>query len=55
MGLRDSIVILGPIEITGQLFTVWTFQDFSISQILREIKFGESTSSKIDTFAILGS
>ena len=33
---------------------VWTFQDFSITQILREINFGESRSSKIVIFANLG-
>ena len=34
--------------------TVWRFRDFSITQILREINFGESRSSKIAIFAILG-
>ena len=27
-------------------FTVWKFNDFSIAQILREIKFGDSRSAK---------
>ena len=31
----------------------WIFQDLSIIQILREINFGESRSSKNDIFAIL--
>ena len=31
----------------GITITVWKFQDFSITQILREINFGESRSSKI--------
>ena len=35
-------------------YTVWKFQDFSITQILREINFGGSRSSKITMFAILG-
>ena len=34
--------------------TVWKFQDFSVIQILREINFGESRSSKTAVFAILG-
>ena len=33
---------------------VWTFHDFSVTQILREIIFGESRISKIAVFAILG-
>ena len=34
-------------------FTVWTFQDFSVAQILREDKVGESRSTKTAIFAIL--
>ena len=34
--------------------TVWKFQDFSVSQILREITFGESRSSNTPVFAIFG-
>ena len=34
--------------------TVWKFQDFSVFHILREINFGESTSSKIAVFTIFG-
>ena len=34
--------------------TVWKFEDFSVAQILREITFGESRSSKTVFFAILG-
>ena len=30
----------------------WKFHDFSITQILREINFGESISTKIAVFAI---
>ena len=33
--------------------TVWKFQDFSVTQILREIKFEESRSAKTAVFAIL--
>ena len=32
----------------------WEIQDFSVIQILREINFGESRSSKNALFAILG-
>ena len=35
-------------------FTVWKFQDFSITQILREINFGEIRSAKTAVFAIFG-
>ena len=28
------------------IFTVWKFHDFSITQILREINFGDPTSAK---------
>ena len=31
----------------GQNGTVWKFQDYSVSHILREINFGESRSFKI--------
>ena len=34
--------------------TVWRFQDFSITQILREINFGGCRSSKTAVLAILG-
>ena len=30
----------------SQRFTVWKFHDFSITQILREINFGDSPSAK---------
>ena len=33
-------------------FTVWKFHDFSVTQILREINFGESRSSENAVFAI---
>ena len=35
-------------------YTVWKFHDFSVTQILLEIDFGESESSKIAVLAILG-
>ena len=31
---------------SGQYFSVWKFQNFAITQILREINFGDSTSAK---------
>ena len=34
---------------------MWKFQDFSVIQILREINFGESRSTKTAVFAISGS
>ena len=34
---------------------VWKYQDFSITQILREINFGDPKSAKTADFAILGS
>ena len=36
------------------LCTVWKFHDFAITQILREINFGEFRSAKIAVFANLG-
>ena len=36
------------------LSTVWKFQDFSVTQILREINYGESRKSKTAVFAIFG-
>ena len=33
---------------------MWNFHDFSVTQILREITFGESTTSKTAVFAISG-
>ena len=35
-------------------YTVWKYQDFSITQILRKINFWDSTSAKTAIFAILG-
>ena len=34
--------------------TVWKFQDFSVTQVLREINFGEPRSIKTAIFAVLG-
>ena len=34
--------------------TVWKLQDFSVTQILREITFGESSNFKNAVFAVLG-
>ena len=36
------------------LSTVWKFQDFSVTQILREINYGESRNSKTVIFVISG-
>ena len=36
------------------LNTVWKFKEFSVTEILREINFGESKSSKIAFLVILG-
>ena len=35
------------------MYTVWKFHDFSITQILREINFGESRSAKSATLTQL--
>ena len=35
------------------ILTVWTFQDFSVTQILREINFRESRRSKFAVFVIV--
>ena len=35
-------------------YTVWKFQDFSVIQILREVKHGESRRSKTAVIAIFG-
>ena len=39
-------------RLTGMEFTVWRFQHFSVTQILREINFGECESLKSVKFAI---
>ena len=36
----------------GFVSTMWKFQDFSVTLILREIDFGEFGSSKMAVFAI---
>ena len=38
----------------SQSSTMWKFQDFCITEILREINFVDSRSAKSDIFAILG-
>ena len=35
-------------------YTVWKIQDFPVTQILREINFGDSRSAKTAVFAIFG-
>ena len=42
------------LSVTNSYFTVWKIQDFSITQILREINFGEIRSAKTAVFAIFG-
>ena len=39
---------------SASCYTVWKFQDFSVTRILREINFGDSESSKNVVFATLG-
>ena len=43
------------LDIASILHSVWKLQDFSVTQILREINFEASRSSKTAIFAILGS
>ena len=38
----------------SKYYTMWKFQEFSITQILREINFEDSRSAKSAVFAILG-
>ena len=49
---EDSVTSIKIIKnkFTGTTYTVWKFHNFSITQILREINFGDSTSTK---YAIL--
>ena len=44
----------GAVLKVTRLHTVWKFHDFSITQNLREIKFREFRSRKIEIFAIFG-
>ena len=44
-GAERVIMAVENVEI-GQVITVWTFHDFSITQILREINFGDFTRAK---------
>ena len=39
--------------LVSRIFTVWKFHDFSITQILREIKFEDSRSVKCTIFSHL--
>ena len=47
-----SVLLCGKLQFWQICYTVWKFQEFSAIQILREINFGESKSSKNDVFAI---
>ena len=49
--IRPSTI--ASIQVCCLRFTVWKFQDFSAIQILCEINFGESRSSKTAILAIL--
>ena len=44
---------LGVCVSVANYFTMWKFQDFSVTHILREINFGEIRTSKNGVFAIL--
>ena len=41
-------------DVLGTQHTVWKFQDFSVTQILREINFGESRSLKSAFLPFIG-
>ena len=43
----------GNLDFTSLHITVWKFQDFCITQIIREINFEHSRSAKTVIFAIL--
>ena len=53
MGYRLAI-IRPEAEKMGYFYTVWKIHDFSVTQILREVNFGESRSCKTAIFAISG-
>ena len=46
----DTIGAKGDTSATGTYCTVWKYEDFSITQNLREINFGASRSSKTAFF-----
>ena len=52
VSLRPLSQVCAFVRHTGILTTVWKFHDFPVTQILREINFGESRSWKIAVFAI---
>ena len=43
----------GNLDFTSLHITVWKFQDFCITQIIREINFEHSRSAKTAIFALL--
>ena len=49
--MDQNLYLVQAILYSGKSFTVWKFQDFSVTQILCEINFGESKSSKTAGFA----
>ena len=53
-GKKDKVGIHCPTWVCSVRSMMWKFHDFSATQILREIHFGESRSSKNAVEAILG-
>ena len=51
-GLKEAIEETAKVYFL-YCYTVWKFQDFCITEILREINFGDSRSAKTAVFAIL--
>ena len=51
--MDQKLYLVQAILYSGKSFTMWKFQDFSVSQNLRETNFGESRSPKNAIFAIL--
>ena len=52
--MDQKLYLVQAILYSGKSFTVWKFQDFSVIQVLREINFGESRSSKTAVFTGFG-
>ena len=50
---KKLMIELGLVIVNSNRHTVWKFLDFSATQILREINFDNSTSSKIAFFVVL--
>ena len=54
LAMLNLVFIIKLVLTASGLLTVWKFHDFSVIQILREINFGESRSSKTAIFVISG-